>query len=72
MCGCGCVCVCVCVHARMFMCRCFTCDFHVTHVILIPLLPHIQPTMSHYFIRLLADKGLLLRNFTQVSQWDTK
>ena len=25
-----------------------------------------QPTLSHYFIRLLAEKGLLLRNFTQV------
>jgi NAD-dependent deacetylase sirtuin 2 len=24
-----------------------------------------KPTMSHYFIRLLAEKGLLLRNFTQ-------
>jgi len=25
----------------------------------------VQPTLSHYFIRLLAEKGLLLRNFTQ-------
>ncbi|CAI8011935.1 NAD-dependent protein deacetylase sirtuin-2 [Geodia barretti] len=24
-----------------------------------------KPTLSHYFIRLLAEKGLLLRNFTQ-------
>ncbi len=26
-----------------------------------------QPTLSHYFIRLLAEKGLLLRNYTQAS-----
>lgn len=27
---------------------------------------HVQPTVVHYFIRLLADKGLLLRHYTQV------
>ena len=28
-----------------------------------------QPTPAHYFIKLLEDKGLLLRNFTQVSTY---
>ncbi len=27
---------------------------------------HPQPTLCHYFIRLLAEEGLLLRNYTQV------
>lgn len=26
-----------------------------------------QPTPCHYFIRMLAEKGILLRHFTQVS-----
>ena len=26
-----------------------------------------KPTVSHYFIKLLDDKGLLLRNYTQVN-----
>ncbi|XP_044576939.1 NAD-dependent protein deacetylase sirtuin-2 isoform X1 [Cotesia glomerata] len=30
------------------------------------LLPeHLKPTLSHYFIKLLSDKGLLLRHYTQ-------
>ena len=35
-------------------------------VVLIQQIYFLQPTMSHYFIRLLAEKGLLLRNYTQV------
>ena len=27
---------------------------------------YFQPTITHYFIRMLNDKGLLLRNYTQV------
>jgi len=26
----------------------------------------LQPTLCHYFVRLLQDKGLLLRHYTQV------
>lgn len=28
--------------------------------------PHAKPTLAHYFIKLLYDKGLLLRDYTQV------
>lgn len=32
---------------------------------IVPLAP-LQPTVCHYFIRLLKEKGLLLRCYTQV------
>lgn len=40
-------------------------------IIIIPgldllILNYFQPTITHYFIRMLNDKGLLLRNYTQV------
>ncbi len=39
----------------------------IAMVVIAQLLILPQPTLSHYFIHLLAKKGFLLRNFTQAS-----
>ena len=43
-------------------CTCLQLLLVLTKLILI----YFQPTITHYFIRMLNDKGLLLRNYTQV------